>query len=132
MQYVTQLTRSYIFGIYREKLKSTGKGVRFFAILHDKLLNRESKMSGTVRVKTLERKWFNKWECPAYAHLYTAEFWLNYARCVIIPVIKISKVLANETYSTLEQVANLFSRKKKSTITQGKFCNIFSCLLSFT
>ena len=30
-------------------LKSTRKSVGFFVILHDKLSNRESKMSGTVR-----------------------------------------------------------------------------------
>ena len=30
------------------------KSVGFIAILHDKLLNKETKMSGTVRAKTLE------------------------------------------------------------------------------
>ena len=30
-------------------LKSTGKSVRFFVTLHDKVMNRRGKMSGTVR-----------------------------------------------------------------------------------
>ena len=67
-------------------LKSTGKRWNlqlkcrmFFAILHDKLLNRESKMCGTVRAKALVRRWFNILECPARTHFYTAQFRLNYS-----------------------------------------------------
>ena len=45
-------------------LKSTGKHVGFFAILQDKLLNRESKMSGTVRVTGDGLTWLNyAWVC---------------------------------------------------------------------
>ena len=47
--HVSQLTSSCDFEIYRLKLKYAGKSVGLFAILYDKLLNRESKMSGTER-----------------------------------------------------------------------------------
>ena len=40
--HVNQVSNSHV-------LKFTGKCVRFFVILHDKLMNRDSKMRGTVR-----------------------------------------------------------------------------------
>ena len=45
-----------------------------------KLLNRESKMSGTVRRLTVCLRCFNLTECPEHAHFYTADFQLNYAK----------------------------------------------------
>ena len=43
---VRHMSLCCVVEIYRWKLKSTGKSVGFFASLHVKLLNRQSKMSG--------------------------------------------------------------------------------------
>ena len=39
----------------------------------------ECKIEEDSQGKTLDRREFNIPECPAHAHLYTAEFHLNYA-----------------------------------------------------